>query len=70
MKMIQTKYYFCTLEFKIKNGRKFFYNKLEYEQLADCSRVSLSKPEYRELGRVSTNQVHQILRLNLRMPNT
>ena len=36
----------------------FFYNKLGYKQLTDCSDVSLSKPEYRELEKTGADKVY------------
>ncbi|MDR0605986.1 MAG: SAM-dependent methyltransferase [Bacteroidales bacterium] len=39
-------------------SENFFYNKLGYGQLADCSSVSLSKPEYRELEKTGADKVY------------
>jgi hypothetical protein len=39
-------------------SENFFYNKLVYEQLTDCSDVSLSKPEYRELEKTGADKIY------------
>ncbi|GHV10076.1 type I endonuclease-methyltransferase fusion protein [Bacteroidia bacterium] len=36
----------------------FFYQKLGYEQLTDCSDIAHSYPEYQELGEIGANKVY------------
>ena len=36
----------------------FFYEKLGYEQLVDCSDILVSNPGYQELGKIGADKVY------------